>query len=34
MSLVLMVVAMLTALLWEFYFAEGMDSQPGTADAW
>lgn len=34
MSLVLMVVAMLTALLWEFYFADGMDAQPGTADAW
>ena len=34
MSLVVMVVAILTALMWEFYFADGMDSQPGTADAW
>ena len=34
MSLVVMIFSILTALIWEFYFAEGMDSQPGTRDPW
>lgn len=34
MSLVVMVVSILVALVWEFYFAEGMDNSPGTEKAW
>eukprot|EP00615_Pteridomonas_danica_P014847 CAMPEP_0114386736 /NCGR_PEP_ID=MMETSP0102-20121206/6810_1 /TAXON_ID=38822 ORGANISM="Pteridomonas danica, Strain PT" /NCGR_SAMPLE_ID=MMETSP0102 /ASSEMBLY_ACC=CAM_ASM_000212 /LENGTH=488 /DNA_ID=CAMNT_0001543641 /DNA_START=34 /DNA_END=1497 /DNA_ORIENTATION=+ len=34
MSLILMVVSILLALVWEFYFAEGMENSPGTSNAW
>jgi hypothetical protein len=34
MSLVLMIVSILLALVWEFYFAKGMGNSPGTEDAW
>ena len=34
MSLVLMIVSILLALIWEFYFATSMDKQKATKDAW
>lgn len=34
MSLVLMIVSLLLALIWEFYFAEGMANSDGTSKAW
>ncbi len=34
MSLMLMIVSILLALIWEFYFATDMDKNAGTKAAW
>lgn len=34
MSLVVMILSILVALVWEFYFATGMDTAAGTAEQW